>query len=192
MTVRWYYMNPAEEAEEFTDGVREPLLVRSGAEEGSAEICQVVVEDEDSIYDFLAWRRVYALDDEAPADEQVIWMGSISDIWLERMHPFTATSRKWTLSLTDLNYIFVPRIFDEEEFDRPAETDLQRLTALLAYDGLAAYVVTDTDYQATTGGVALDARDFKQQAPYDVLHDMGEASNRNFFAFFNEADSVSP
>ena len=128
--IRYYWMTPADTPEEFTDSVRAPLNVTSNAEECTVAISTIEVEDEDSAYDFKAWRRVYIVEDDAPTDETVVYMGHISDVVIERMHPYSATARKWTLSVSDLNYYLNIRIF-RGDADRPEETDLERLTWLL-------------------------------------------------------------
>jgi len=69
-------------------------------------------------------------------------------------------------------------------FIRPAETDLQRVTALLAVPFLTS--VHDTGFIDTTGGVDMDAVDYTGQHAADVLNDCAQASGRNFFIRYDE------
>ena len=69
-------------------------------------------------------------------------------------------------------------------FIRPAETDLERVAALLTVPFLTS--VHDTGFISTGAGVNMDACDYTGQHPSDVLNDCAQQSGRNFDIRYDE------
>lgn len=191
MAIRYYYMNPSAVAVELTSRIWTALTWHSSAEELNAVQCEWVIEDPASDLLLYPFRRVYVVDDAAPAGHTVIGMGSIIDVHIRRSEVYgrTATSRAWHLTITDLNYNATRFLLDgDDTASRPDETDLARLTWLLATNDVQASGMGDsTAFQDTTGGVALDGYNFITSSPYDVLRGMMDQSGRNAFVLYDES-----
>lgn len=132
---------------------------------------------------------------DGPAGQRRLWTGYVGPRDYHRGQGDslrTGTARKIAITLIDLNdflhfRIFAPIATDPTSaFVRPAETDLQRITALLTVD-LLSTTLYDISYIPTTGGVALDANDYTGRTPADVLNDCAQMSGRNFFVIYDEA-----
>jgi hypothetical protein len=108
----------------------------------------------------------------------------------------TGSARVIDMALADINSFLSFRIFRADtngsntSFNRPAETDVQRVTAMLAVSFLS-----DTLFDglvSTSGPVDMDACDYTSQRPADVLNDCAQQSGKNFFVFYDEAGTYTP
>jgi hypothetical protein len=143
-------------------------------------------------------KRMWVDETSCPAGDQRLWTGWIGDRHYQRGTDSlrTGVARKLDVTLVDANTMLSFRVFApvngsnsnaynaSNSFIRPAETDLQRVTALLAVPFLTS--VHDIGFIDTTGGVDMDAVDYTGQHPADVLNDCAQASGRNFFIRYDE------
>jgi hypothetical protein len=192
MSVRWYYMDPTPTAVELTDRIWTPLDVTSSAEELNAVQSALVVEDPDADLILWAWRRIYAVEDDAPEGQTVIWMGFIAGIEIKRSEVYVrnATARAWHLTLTDLNYLPSYPLFDAGDSpSRSEETDLERVAWYLTTQE-ALHFADNTDYIDVSGGIEMDEDDLLSKSPYDLLRSAMDVSGRNAFILYDE--SVGP
>ncbi|MDD5304037.1 MAG: hypothetical protein PHS14_13130 [Elusimicrobia bacterium] len=136
-----------------------------------------------------------------PPGNQRLWTGYVADRRYYRGNQeasgtpsslITGVARKIDITLVDLNDFLAFRVFapvatdPTSSFDRPAETTLQRIAALLAVDFLST-TLFDIGYIPATGGVALDANDYTGYRPQDVLNDIAQKNKWNYFVTYDEA-----
>lgn len=105
----------------------------------------------------------------------------------------TGVERIVDITLADINSFLSFRIFrngSNTSFNRPAETDVARVQAMLSVSFLS-----DTLFDGlvgTSSTVAMDAVDYTGQRPSDVLNDCAQQSGKNFFVFYDEAGTYTP
>lgn len=94
----------------------------------------------------------------------------------------TGDDRVWDVTLLDVNALLDDVVLTGSTWNRPAETDYARVSALvtaLAGYGVAVGVVPNTNT------VNMDAQDYRDVAsgPRQVLSDCGEAAQKNYFLY---------
>jgi len=136
-----------------------------------------------------------------PVGRRLIWTGYVGPRTYRRgdgSRPSLITdAARWIdVNLQDINAFLSFRLLvdwgasGDASFNRPAETDIERVQALLdvfyvsttLFDGLVA----------ASGGVDMDAVDYTGQRPIDVLNDCAQQSGRNFFVFYDETGAYTP
>jgi hypothetical protein len=77
------------------------------------------------------------------------------------------------------------RVIRGSDGNRPAETDVARINWIIG----SAYTATvsDAGLISSTGPVNMDATDYRGRYPADVAADCGNASQKNYFVYFDEA-----
>ena len=133
---------------------------------------------------------------DCPIGNQRLWTGYIGDRRYHRGQSdslITGAARKIDVTLVDTNAfasfrVFAPTADDPtSDFDRPAETDIARIAALLTTVDFLSTTLFDIGYVNTTGPVDLDANDYTGSRPSDVLNDCAQMSGKNYFIRYNEA-----
>ena len=180
--------------------------ISTEAELGATGEGNNVVDDPDGtaghLSDGFVGLKQWALVETAcPAGNQRMWTGYTADRTYLRgtTEPsgtpsslITTVARKIDISLVDLNWFLSFRVFaptaddPTSDFVRPAETDLERVQALLTTVDFLSTTLFDIGYIPTTGGVAMDANDYTGMRPIDVLNDCAQVSGRNFFVVYDE------
>lgn len=186
---------------DFSSAVRLGTIagVVDEAELGAVAVSSLLFDDLDGTLghngDAITGLKKMALDEtSAPVGDQRLWTGYVGARHYRRGTDSLRTEvmRKIDVDLVDINRFLSDRIFAPVALDatssfvRPAETDLQRIAALLAVDFLSD-TLYDEGLVATTGAVAMDACDYTGQHPGDVLNDCAQQSGRNFFVTYHEA-----
>jgi hypothetical protein len=77
------------------------------------------------------------------------------------------------------------RVIRGSDGNRPAETDVARINWIIASSYTAT--VCDAGLISSTGPVNMDATDYRGRYPADVAADCGNASQKNYFVYFDEA-----
>lgn len=147
-------------------------------------------------------KQMYVNEMSSPAGSRRLWTGYIAQRTYRRgdTEPSgtesslrTGAARKIDAVLVDVNSflnfrVFAPTALDPtSDFDRPAETDIARITALLSTVDFLTTTLFDIGYVNAAGPVALDANDYTGSRPFDVLNDCAQMSGKNFFVLYNEA-----
>ena len=205
MTLRYYYRDNAGDVVEITN----PSRVRRGgteasyqAEEGAVGAWELEVDDPDGTFNMRGFRIVYAQEDEALADDQHGMVGvgytgerNISRMGTDSPSKRTEAGRTWRIQLHDLNTRLSWRINVGNDCERPAETDLERISWLMGTNEMASWLDDDDTYIDTTASVDMDAVDYTGQALMDVADDCAQQSGRNYGLLYeysgDEADPVA-
>jgi len=143
----------------------------------------------------LGLKQMFFDETACPAGNQRMWTGYIYDRRYRRNVEHSlilGTAREIDVTLVDVNdflsfRVFAPTADDPtSDFDRPAETHIQRVQALLTTVDFLSTTLFDIGYIPTTGGVAMSAKDYTGMRPIDVLNDCAQVSGWNFWVLYDE------
>ena len=162
------------------------------AKEGSVSHSTLVIDDPDAILDFVGHRRIYAYEDTAPALNQVMHNGFIQSAKVSRGPYRNGTSRIWTLDLADQNVLLHRRLMNGVDANRPAETDVRRMEALIGIDDgipmTELNTIDDTLYFSGVDPVDMDPVDYRTQfVGTGYIDDCAQASGKNHHCWYREA-----
>jgi len=164
------------------------------AELGSVGIAGIPFDDPAGTLTVTGWKTFVVNEGSGPTGQQRLWTGYIADRKYQRATGtslITGASRLIDTSIVELNTMLSFRLFPPTDTaaNRPAETDVARLQWLLTTTYLAP-AVHDYGFVNTSGGVALDAADYRGQSAYSLLSDCAQASGKNFFIYWDESHSA--
>lgn len=161
------------------------LSVKDNAEEGSVAISSLIIDDPNGDLEITGHRRMYIYESEAPIHDQVIFNGFVVNERTERGPYRTGAGRQWVVDLADPNVLINRRIMNGADANRPAETDLARIQALLTMTELNT---VDDDTYVNTGATttAMDAVDYRGQNVGAYIDDCRQASGKNGYILYNE------
>lgn len=189
MTLFYYYASGdlGNQAVRLIDGFR----LSEAAEAGIVGMSQVVVDDPTGVRD-LVGLKPFRVDDTACTWLRV-FTGHLADRALGRdpqASHVVGTARRWDATVTDLNAVLQFRVLRGDDANRPAETDIERITWLLGSGFMVG--IEDTGYIDSTGPIDMDACDYRGRYPSDLLSDCGTQSGKNYYVTWDQdADSRS-
>ncbi len=94
-------------------------------------------------------------------------------------------SRVWDCTVTDQNASMQFEIIRNSGANRPAETDIARITWLLG-SGFTGPVGSSTTFIDSSGAVDMDASDYRGRTMADLLSDCSQQSGKNYFLTYDE------
>jgi hypothetical protein len=194
MSLRYYYRNNAGTLVELVGQVRRMTLQASAsASEGSVGTFELTVDDDDATFDIRGHRRVNIVESAAEGDAYggVVWAGYTGDRDVFRGPKQVGAERQWTLHLHDVNTILDQRINVGNDHNRPQETDIARVRWILNTNEMGR-VENDETYIDQTGGVQMDAVDYRGQKVLDVIDDCAQQSGRNYYLFWLDSGDADP
>jgi len=164
------------------------------AELGTVGIAGIPFDDPAGTLTVAGWQTFTVDEDQGPAGQQRLWTGYIADRKYQRglgTSLVTGGARLIDTSIVELNTILSFRLFPPSDTaaKRPAETDVQRVQWLLTTTYLKP-TVHDYGFVNTSGGVNMDAADYRGQSAYSLLSDCAQASGKNFFIYFDESKNA--
>jgi hypothetical protein len=150
--------------------------VTENAEELTVGASTLVIDDPDGDFDILGHSYIRVTETEAP-DEEIIWAGFVTIRHVKRATGFlTGAQRTWTGNLDDVNTVIARRILSEDDdADRPAETDVERIQWLFDQ----AFLGPDDTYFSHANPVDMDAANLVGMTPYDAVNDAMLQSGKN-------------
>lgn len=164
-----------------------PFSITQNAEEGSVGMSQLIVDDPSGNLTMRGHRRVYYVETAAPSGEQVIGNGYVGTKEISRgdwnVGPL---ARTFNVNLADANTLISRRLVVGSDGNRPAETDVKRVQWLLTTTEANEFNGSST-YINTTGGVAMDAVDYRGQSVEAILSDCSQASGKNWWVIYEES-----
>lgn len=192
MSLHYIYSDAPGSTIDITDRCRVPgtsgpiLSVKEQAEEGAVPISSLIVDDPLGDIEFTGHRRLYIYEDTAPVDDQVIYNGFTANERVARGPNRVGAGRQWTLDLSDPDVLINRRIMNGTDANRPAETDLARIQALLTMTELNT-VDDDTYVNVGASTVNMDAVDYRGQNVGAYIDDCRQASGKNAYILYMEA-----
>lgn len=127
--------------------------------------------------------------EETAASPVRVWTGYVADRTFSRdarRSQIVGAANVTDPNLVDLNAIANIRIIAFNDGLRPQEAVTARLAWILGTTYLPVY---DNGQVAASTGVTMDATDYRGQYPVDVLNDCAAASDRNWFIYWDPAQS---
>lgn len=197
MALLWYYSVDASTVLEITDRVEIPVAengqaigVGSKADAGAGWEGDLYINDPGGTLPRpKLHRRVYAVQDAAPAGAQVIGNWFINRVRVQRWEPWSGAARRYVVAMADENSLLRRRKFVGTDSDRDSETDIVRLRWALTTTELNV-LSPDETFIDTTNPVTLDAVDLRQQSPSDMLMAMFQRSGKHYWVKYVEAAAV--
>lgn len=187
MSLRYYYANTASTVLDITGRCRlYRTQVQSNAEEGSAAISSLIIDDPAGDLVIIPFRRVYITETTAPAGAQVVYNGYVSDRTVQRGPYRTLAGREWVVQLSDPNWLIGLRICVGADANRPAEDDYTRIRWLLTtteantFNGSTQYV------SSTVTRTPMDKVDYRGQSVTSIIDDCAQASGKNWWIKYFE------
>lgn len=186
MAPRYWHRALNGDFEEITDNVRLYTLdVTTNAEEAQAALSTLVVDDPDGSLDIGAFRGFFITEEEvASASNQRIYTGYTADRKVARGPYRNGVGRQWTVTLADVNSVLEREVLRAGGGNRPAETDVQRIT-WVEQTG-AGGLIDDTLYLLTGDPESMDKVDYRGQRFMDVVNDCMQQSGKNAFVWVRE------
>jgi hypothetical protein len=133
--------------------------------------------------------RAFAIE-EADCSKRRLFSGYVADRSQARgdgshRSLILGAARTWDTTLVDYNNTMWQRVIRGSDGNRPAETDVARINWIIG----SAYTATvsDAGLISSSGPVNMDATDYRGRYPADVAADCGNASQKNYFVYFDEA-----
>jgi hypothetical protein len=181
MSLQHFFRSDSGEVIEITDHVRlYEFETTMQAEEGSHGSSMVPVDDPDAELTIGGHRLFYSMESTATGSNQVAYVGYTADRDVHRGPYQTDVGRVWDVNLVDVNSVLARRILTGSTANRPAETDVARMQWLFGTEE-ADIIDNITEFFDATGGVAMDAVDYRGQTVEDVANDCANASGKNYF-----------
>ncbi|HEU4674211.1 MAG TPA: hypothetical protein VFS32_15060, partial [Candidatus Limnocylindrales bacterium] len=149
---------------EIDDVIRLPLPpLLTYADYGNVAITQVIVDDPDGTLDPPRPLSNFRMSETTCTPTRIFkgWIGE-RDIARgdgDRSSLRTGVARQWTVQVMDINNILHRHVLRGSGANRPAETDIERVNWLL--DEVGSVNIADYGLIATTGGVDMDAADYR-------------------------------
>jgi hypothetical protein len=197
VTLLWYYSVDASTVLEITNRVRLPtndegeaIGVGSHADAGSGWEGDIYIDDPTgSLTEILQFRRIYCVQDAAPAGAQVVGNWFVSNVKVVRMDPFSGAARRWIVTMADENSLLNRRKFVGTDANRAAETDIVRLRWYLTTTEGNLFS-TDETFIDTTNPVTMDAVDLRQTGAEEMFMAMFQRSKKHYWIKYTEASAV--
>lgn len=163
------------------DGNWPSFMLTEAAEKGAVGNGGFQMEDAASAANLPGLKACYW--SESNSSNTRLFSGYLADRNIGRGPSMLAsTDRQWDVTVVDLNTRFNENII--QSGNRPAETDIARITWLLTVSG---FDLKDHGLVDASTTVNMAAQDYTGQYPLDVLNDCSDISGKNFYAYYDDA-----
>jgi len=158
---------------------------------GSVGMMGLPIDDVAGTLSLVGLQSFHVDESAGPVGQQRLWTGYTAERVYRRGESdslIVGGERVIDLTLWELNTIWSWRLFPptDSAANRPSETDVARMQWLLTTSYLKP-TVTDYGFVNTSGGVTLDAADYRGQSALSLMADCANASGKNFFAYYDES-----
>ena len=159
--------------------------LEESAEAGTYGMSEVLVDDPSGALDLVGLRNFHVA--ETACSWPRLFTGYFAERNLSRADSLLiGVARRWDCSVTDINTALSFEIIRGSAANRPAETDIARLTWWLG-SGYTGPIGGATTFIDSTGPKDLDASDYRGRTGYDILNDCAQMSGKNYFVAYNDA-----
>ncbi len=181
--IRFWFINEDGDPEEFTERVNlddSAVVLTSQAEQGSTGTSTITIDDPLGDWTIRGHRWVYVLEDSA--DFEMLYWGYAWTREVSREGPNVLQSRKWVMTVNDINTLLQRRIMVGSDCNRPAETDVERLQWLTGTTE-QSFIDDPSTFLDTSGPVDMDAADYRYQYATQIYDDCSQASGKNWYLY---------
>lgn len=185
MTARIYYRDAESGGtwiELTTTVASEGWELREQSEEGSVPTSTLPIPDGAMALDIDGLRSIYVQETSSALDDDILYYGYTWDQDISRgeSETFEPVGRSWGLNVVDRNNFWQRVVMRGSDCNRPAETDVDRMTWLLGTSEAATFDDI-TSFFSTANTVAMDAVDYRGQMVGQVVSDCAEAAGKNWW-----------
>jgi hypothetical protein len=178
------YRNDAGDIVDIIDRVNRLDVEHSqNAEQGTIATCELPVDDPDAAFAISGHRivtaRETAIDAESDPWGGYAWIGYSAERGIQRNEMRTGAERGYAIQLADLNTVLERRLLLGTDCNRPAETDVERMTWLAGTNEML--LIDDTTYLSSEDPVDMEANDYRKQGATAVIRDCMDQSGKNCF-----------
>jgi len=190
MTLHHYYRETDGSLVDMSAYAPRYITTQSRAEESAVGSWSVVLDDPDGELDLAGHRQWFIEDDASESEDDIIWGGFTGAQTIARMqgdaHRVVGPlARVIQVELYDANSYLARIVMKGSDTERPAETDVERMTWLLSTDEADA-IGDVTTYFGSAGPVNMDAASYRGTYFGQIIGDCAEQSGKNHFAFFQK------
>lgn len=178
MTARLFYRDNDGTITEFTALVHDPLELSAKADEGMAAGSTIKVRDPEGVFAVRAHRKIYVTDTECHT--RSLWTGYTGRRRVKRGDPWVGKARAFELEVYDVNTVLDRRIGEGNDWNRPAESDVERVQWVMATN--EASLIEDSIYISTDDPVQMSKCDYRGQSVKSVIDDCTQQSGKDFWA----------
>lgn len=154
------------------------------AEAGTIASSQVLVDDPSGAVTLVGLKTLNV--DETACAWRRLFTGYMAERTVQREASLkTGAARRWNSTVMDANLALNLRVLRGSAANRPAETDIARITWYLGtvYTSGIGSALTFID---TSGAVNLEAADYRGRTGSDVFSDAAQVSGKNFFVAYDD------
>lgn len=127
--------------------------------------------------------------DETSCSQRRLFSGYFADRGQARADSLrTGAARRISGTLTDLNAALQFEVIRNAAANRPAETDIQRITWWLS-SGFTGPIGSALTFVDSSGPVDLDASDYRGRNGADLMSDCSQQSGKNYFVSWDPSSS---
>jgi hypothetical protein len=145
------------------------------------------VDDPGGDYELAGWHTFTVDEDESIGTERQ-WSGWLIGRKITRGPYKDGPSRVWEVDILEINGLFNLQVFRANSAQRPAETDVERMTWMIASAPMATTPVFDDGRFSTANPANLAAADFVRSFPVDMAANAAGQSGKNVYAYWSHAD----
>lgn len=184
MTTRAAFRGPDGHLVDVSERIRKYRIdVTENAEEMDSAQSTIVLDDPLGDLDLHGFRIFTLWEDEVPGDDKHFYVGYVGQQRIRRGPYRTGVSREWEIDLHDINSIFERRVLYGDDANRPAETDVERVTWWAG--STFGSLIDDERYLFSDDPVAMDANDYRLQNSDALLRDCMMAGSKNLYASYS-------
>lgn len=181
---RFIYVGPSElgYAVRFPQG----LNLTAAAENAEPEFGTIEIDDPGGTLTPVPLNSAYIV--ETAASPTRLWTGYIGNLTIVRQYSsITGAGRVWSATCVDQNWNLVRRVVLSKDGYRPAETDLARVTWLMANPVTAGLVYSGVYTNTSTNAINVDEADYRWMSASQILADFTPTAGKRAFAFYNSS-----
>jgi hypothetical protein len=170
----------------LTANGNQSIVAATGAN-GQLQQGSVALDDPSGALSVQGWQKLIVDEPDCTTAPHLLW-GYTADQTYQRGPYLTSAGRTIDVTVNDPNVLLTMGLFGQGSANRPSETDGARIAWLLAQTQIAGQI---TDHGlVNASGATLDATNYANLGPADVLNDAANATGRIFFVYIDQATNT--
>jgi hypothetical protein len=145
------------------------------------------IDDPEGAYELAGW-HTFTVDETECTGRERVWGGWLVGRRVSRGPYKDGAARIWSVDIIDINALFGFQVFRANSAQRPAETDVERMTWMIASAPMASTPVHDDGRFSTSGPTNLPAAEFVRSYPVDMATNAAGQSGKNVYAYWDHDD----
>lgn len=186
-----FYVDGVEQGN-FTIRLRDGIQsLPAAAHGGEISFAGVTIDDPSGTLTYTAWQEAWFVETACTGRERT-WTGFIGIKNISRGPYVNGAGRIWDLTLVDQNAVFSFNPITGNDWNRPAETDIVRLAALVGSIYLPSSIIEENGAEDFTNNpIAFGEADYRHQYPLDVFTSVAGTSGKDFYAYYDHTGAAT-